>query len=273
MTAQEPLASVLEPAMPIAAVAPVSTPPPVVTPVATHPPAITPVTAPATAPTPGSTDSLLALPPTEGVADVLQARGRYLAAIHVYEQLKPTSYILNKLGIACEHMFMFDRARLSFEAALKMDPKYSEAYNNLGTLAHSQGDLRTAEKMYKKALKLKPGAANTMQNLGTLYYAQHKFKKGNEEYKKALAIDPEILERSARGGIQTSAKAQSASEIHYHLAMTYAQAGSRQLALDYLRKAIGEGFRDRNRMLHEKEFADLRTTDVFLKMVDDLKKD
>jgi tetratricopeptide (TPR) repeat protein len=200
------------------------------------------------------------------------ARGRYLAAIHVYDQLPTTASVLNKTGVACEHMLMFERARTSFEAALKLDPKYAEAYNNMGTLAHSQGDLGRAEKMYKKALKLKPSAANTMQNLGALYYAQRKYKKGDAEYKRALAIDPGILEHSAHTGIPTTSKAEAASELHYHMAMTYAQAGSRAMALDYLRKAIGEGFSDRNRLLHDKEFADLRTTDVFLKMVDDLKK-
>jgi tetratricopeptide (TPR) repeat protein len=261
LPAQQPAAATAAPATANAAASPE---------VATNVPkaAATPAAA-----APAAADPALSMPPSEGVGDVLQARGRYLAAIHVYEQLPPTALILNKMGIACEHMYMFDRARGNFEASLKLNPKYSEAYNNLGTLAHSQGDLKQAEKMYKKALKLKPHAANTLQNLGTLYYSQRKFKKGDEKYKEALAIDPEILERSSRSSIQTNTKAQSASEIHYHLAMTYAQAGSQKLALDYLRKAIGEGFRDRNRLLHDKEFADLRTTDVFLKMVDDLKKD
>ena len=225
----------------------------------------------ATVPT-AAHDPALSLPPSEGIGDVLMARGRYLAAIHVYEQVPPTAPILNKMGIACEHMLMFDRARLSFEGALKLNPKYAEAYNNMGTLAHSQGDTVRAEKMYKKALKLKPQAPDTLQNLGTLYYTERKYKKGDAEYKKALALDPAILEHSARTGIPTNSKADAAGELHYHMAMTYAQAGSRAMALDYLRKAIGEGFNDRNRLLHDKEFADLRTTDVFLKMVDDLKK-
>ena len=50
-------------------------------------------------------------------------------------------------------------------------------------------------------------------------------------------------------------------------------ASSDTLAIQYLRKAIGEGFHDRNRLLHEKQFADLRTQPIFLQMVDDLKKE
>jgi tetratricopeptide (TPR) repeat protein len=222
--------------------------------------------------TAAAADPLLSRPPSEGIADVLSARGRYLAAIHVYEALPPTAVIENKLGVACEHMLLFDKARTSFESAIKLDPHYAEAYNNMGTLAHTQGDLPRAEKMYKKSLKLKPDSASALKNLGTLYYAQRKFKKGDKAYQQAVAIDPHALDHNPGHDITAPAKAQSAGEMHYHMAMTYAQAGSRQLALDYLRQAIGEGFHDRNRLLHDKEFADLRTTEVFLQMVDDLKK-
>jgi tetratricopeptide (TPR) repeat protein len=216
-------------------------------------------------------DPIATLPPTEELADALAARGRYLLAIRTYEALMPTAVIDNKQGIACLHMMMYDKARASFMAAIKLNPKYAEAYNNLGTLAHSQNDWHTAEKMYGKSLKLKPDAANTLQNLGTLYYAEHKFKKGDAAYKQALAIDPHILENSSKHGIFAQSKSNSVSEIHYHLAMTYAQAGSKDLAIQYLRQAVAEGFHDRNRLLHDKEFADLRTTEVFLKIVDELK--
>lgn len=212
-------------------------------------------------------------PPSEALADTLSARGRYLLAIRTYEALPPNAVIDNKLAVACLHMLMFDRARTGFEAAIKLDPKYAEAYNNLGTLAHSQGDWPRAEKMYKKALKLKPESPSTLKNLGTLYYSEHKFKKGDQVYQRAIALDPDALERSSGHDIQTAAKAQSAGEVHYHMALTYAQARSFPLALQYLRKAIGEGFHDRNRLLHEKDFGDLRTSPVFLQIVDDLKKD
>jgi tetratricopeptide (TPR) repeat protein len=218
-----------------------------------------------------SADPATTMPPSEGLADALNSHGRYLLAIKTYEALAPTAPIENKLGIACLHMMMYDKAKASFEAALKINPKYSEAYNNLGTLAHTQNDFRRAEKMYQKSLKLNERAANTWQNLGTLYYTEHKFKQGDRAYKQALAIDPHILEESSKRAIASQAKANSVSEIHYHLAMTYAQAGSKALALQYLRQAITEGFHDRNRLLHDKEFADLRTTEVFLKIVDDLK--
>jgi tetratricopeptide (TPR) repeat protein len=210
--------------------------------------------------------------PSEGAADTLAAHGRYLAAIAVYTQLPPTAENQNKLGMAYEHMRMAAPARAAFQSALKIDARFAEAYNNMGTLEHSTGNLKQAEKMYRKALKLKPGMPNTLQNLGTLYYAQGKYKKGDAEYRKALEIDPMIMERNRGQGIQTQTSGRGVSEIHYHLAANYAQAGNGKLAMDYLRRAITEGFTDRNRLLHDKEFADLRTSDAFLQMVDDLKR-
>ncbi len=211
--------------------------------------------------------------PSEQLADALSAKGRYLLAIRTLEQLPPTAPVWNKLGVACLHMLMFERARTSFEAAIKLNPKYPEAWNNMGTLLHSQGDWGRAEKMYKQALKLRPESPSTLKNLGTLYYAERKFKKGDAAYHEALRLDPQVLERSNGHDIQANAKGQSAGEVHYHMALSYAQAGSYPMALQYLRKAISEGFHDRNRLLHEKDFADLRTQPVFLQMVDDLKKD
>ncbi len=211
--------------------------------------------------------------PSEQLADTLNAKGRYLLAIQTLEQLPVTAVVMNKLGVACLHMLMFDRARASFDVAIKLNPKYPEAYNNMGTLAHSQGDLARAEKMYKKALKLKPESPTTLKNLGTLYYAERKFKKGDAAYHEALRLDPQVLERTGGHDIQTNAKGQSAGEVHYHMALSYAEARSYPLALQYLRKAVSEGFHDRNRLLHEKNFGDLRTQPVFLQIVDDLKKD
>lgn len=211
--------------------------------------------------------------PTEALADSLSARGRYLAAIRVYEVLPRTAVISNKLGIACENMLMFDKAKLNFEQAIKEDPKYAEAYNNLGTISHSQGDLRRAEKMYLKSTKLKPGTANTWKNLGTLYYAQRRFKKGNEAYQRAVALDPHVLDRTTHGGIQAMTKGKGMGEVHYQLAITCAKTGNAKASIEYLRLAITEGFHDKTRLLHEKDFGELRTAPEFLALADDMKKE
>ena len=211
-------------------------------------------------------------PPTLDLADSLVARGRYLAAIHVYAKLAPTTAsIQNRMGVASERMLMFEQAQHCFEGALKLDPGMGDAWNNLGTVMHNHGDLGKAEKLYRKAIKLKPNSADAFQNLGALYYSKRNYNKGDAMYREAMRIDPEVMERTAQRGIQTGGGAKNQAEMHYHLACTFAQSGNHKLAMDYLRRSIVEGFHDRNRLLHEASFADLRTSDPFLRMVDDLK--
>lgn len=210
-------------------------------------------------------------PPSIDLADALVARGRYLAAIRVYGKLQPTTAnIQNRMGVASERMLMFDQAQHCFEAALKLDPRMGDAWNNLGTVMHSRGDLGKAEKDYRKAIKLKPNNADAYQNLGALYYSKRNYNKGDSLFREAMRIDPDVIERTAQRGIQTGA-GKNQAEMHYHQACTFAQTGNTRLALDYLRRSIVDGFHDRNRLLHEASFADLRTSEPFLKMVDDLK--
>ncbi|GAA3750591.1 tetratricopeptide repeat protein [Terriglobus aquaticus] len=211
-------------------------------------------------------------PPSMMLADSLVARGRYLAAIRVYSQLSPVSAdVQNRMGVASERMLMFDQAQHCFEAALKLDPKMGDAWNNLGTVMHSRGDLGKAEKYYRKALKLKPTNADTFQNLGALYYSKRNYNKGDAMYRQAIRLDPEVMERTAQHGVQTAGTSKNQAEMHYHQACTFAQSGNPKLALEFLRRSIVEGFHDRNRLLHESSFADLRTSEPFLRMVDDLK--
>src|ERR1700744_1221099 len=100
--------------------------------------------------------------------DVLMARQRYVAAIDAYQQGPMDSAVLwNKLGIANHHMFNLKEAQRDYEKALKMNPKYPEALNNLGAVYYGLKDYHDAEHAYKKAIKLSPKAAMFFSNLGT----------------------------------------------------------------------------------------------------------
>ena len=229
-------------------------------------------TAPHTTVAPADAVSPENAPLTEAQGDSFLARGRYVAAIRCYAGAEPkTASIYNKLGIASEHMRMNAQAKESFTKALAIDPKFAEVYNNLGTLAHTEGDFKGAEKLYKKAIKLNANGPDAEKNLGTLYYARGKYNKGDAAYRRAHELDKDIFARSAHAPIQASTESRNTADLHYHLAKTYAKAGSNQLALEYLRKAVGEGFHDRKRLLTEQEFAALWNRPDFMKLVEDLK--
>lgn len=211
-------------------------------------------------------------PRTEFQGDLFRDRGRYVAAIRAYEGAEPkTASLYNKLGIAYEHMRMNDPAREAFRKALQLNPSLPEVYNNLGTLAHSQGDRKKAEKFYQRSIKLNPASADAQKNLGTLYYAWGKYRKGEEAYRRARELDSTILARTSRASIDAPSDPKSIATLHYHLARTYALAGSDQIAIEYLRRAISEGFKDRRLLLTDQEFAGLWNEPAFRSLVDDLK--
>ncbi len=211
------------------------------------------------------------LPRTEATGDLLLARGRYVAAMELLRALEPkTAPIYNKMGVACEHMYMAAEARRDFEQAVRLNPRSSDAWNNLGTVFHTAGDLKHAERSYKKAIRLNPANATAELNLGTLYYGKAKYRKGDAAYRKALAVDPRALEHGAINSIGTQASAKSLAELHYHIAKTYAEAGNDPEALEALHKAVAEGFRDRKRLLADPEFANMRKTAEFGSVLTDL---
>ena len=123
------------------------------------------------------------------------ARQSYVAAIDAYRQGPMDSAVIwNKLGIANHHMFNLKEAQRDYEKALRMNPKYPEAINNLGRgLLWGKG-LYNAERSYKKAIKLRPKSAMFYSNLGTAYLVEGKNKKGAEAYRTALALDPNVFD-------------------------------------------------------------------------------
>jgi tetratricopeptide (TPR) repeat protein len=197
-------------------------------------------------------------------ADILMARHQYVAAIQVYEALPPSSApLLNKLGIAYEKMRLYPQAKLSFQRAVAMNPKFSGPENNLGTVFYAEGDYHRAEQHYKRALKIDPHNASIYNNLGTLYFMRRKIHKGVEAFQQAQSLDPEIFRRNAENRIQTEGSKESRALINFYLAETCAQAGMNSAALEYLRQAINAGFHDQAKLREDGHFAVLRQTPEF----------
>src|SRR5947209_834500 len=67
--------------------------------------------------------------------DILMARKMYREAVEFYEEAPETAVTLNKIGIAYHQMLDFDAAKKYYERSLKLNGKYAEAINNLGTIA------------------------------------------------------------------------------------------------------------------------------------------
>ena len=50
--------------------------------------------------------------------------------------------------------------------AIKINPKFVEAYNNLGLILRELGELKEAEKYQREAIKIKPDLAESYSKFG-----------------------------------------------------------------------------------------------------------
>jgi tetratricopeptide (TPR) repeat protein len=197
--------------------------------------------------------------------DIFMARKMYREAIEAYEDGDTGSaVIINKLGIAHHQMLDLDGAQKYYARAIKLDGKYSEAINNLGTVYYAKKSYRRAVGQYRKALKLSPNSASIYSNLGTAWFARKKYQQATEAYEKALSLDPDVFEhRNSHGVLLQERTVQERATFYYYMAKTYAKSGAVDRALVYMRKALEEGFKERNKFLEQPEFAGLQELQEF----------
>lgn len=204
--------------------------------------------------------------------DVMMAYKRYRDALDYYKPGALTSPILaNKAGIAYQLLGTapdIDNARKYYEKAIKLRPTYAEAINNLGTVFFAKKSYRRAIEQYKKALRLHPDSSSILSNLGTAYFARKNYDEAAKAYQQAVAIDPEVFDKhSSQGTLVQDQSVEERAKYHYYLAKTFAKAGTRDRALQYIRKALEEGFKDRERFLKDPEFAMFQDDREFLQIM------
>lgn len=217
---------------------------------------------PAAAPAPS-------VPPTpEELGDTLSVHQRYQAAIAAYAKApQMTAAIWNKMGIAYQMMFNSKDATRCYKESLKLNPGSSQVLNNLGTVYASLKEYGQADRMYRKALKLDPRSAIILKNLGTNLLAEHKYNKGWEAYQKAVAIDPQIFAEHSSPAVENPSNVQERGAMNYYMALGCARAGYTDCALEYLRKALDEGFITRKKVAADSEFASLRSNPAFQQLL------
>ncbi len=117
-------------------------------------------------------------------------------------------------------------------------------------------------------MKIAPDYASIHSNLGTAYFARKKYQDASREYLTALKLDPEIFEhRSTVGSLLQERSVQDRARFHYYMAKTYAAAGQFERALIYLRKALEEGYKEREKIPEEAEFAAMRDLPEFQELL------
>jgi tetratricopeptide (TPR) repeat protein len=203
--------------------------------------------------------------------DVLRAEKSYLDALDYYRMAltkKPDAKICNKMGIVELQMQRFRDSQKSFERAIHHDNHFADAYNNLGAVHYEERNYRKAIKLYLKAIELRGDVASYYSNLGAAYFSKNDFEKAVPAYNRALELDPDVLERTSRTGV-TAQLSSPADRAHYSYVMAklYAKMGAADRSLQYLRKAMEEGYKGIDQVYKDAEFAGLRKDPRFVALM------
>ena len=208
----------------------------------------------------------------EQQGDDLRAEKAYLDAIDYFRaalaKAPNSASIVNKVGISELMLQRYRQAGKSFEQAIKKNRKFAEAYNNLGVVEYERRKYGAAVKQYKKALDISPDSASFYSNLGAAYFADKKFERASEAYAKAVQLDPTIFEHTSHTGIAAQmASPEDRAHYDYVLAKLYAKMGDSNHSLEYLRKAMEDGYKKVEDVYTDPEFADLRKDTRFAELM------
>jgi tetratricopeptide (TPR) repeat protein len=195
--------------------------------------------------------------------DTLRAEKSYLDALDYYRAAlakdPANARLYNKIGINQLQLARFSEARKSFELAIKNDRQLADACNNLGVIYYLEKKYGKAVKQYEQALKLRQDSGSFYSNLGAAYFSRKQFQKASLAYNEALRIDPDIFERTSHTGVQAQMSSpEDRAHFYYVLAKLYAKAGVTDRSLQYLRRAMEEGYKGIEDVYKDDEFAGMR---------------
>lgn len=152
------------------------------------------------------------------VAQVEKAAKHYRAAVDINPDLPDSHY---NYGVLLVGQQRYQEAAQTFQRCLQLNPYYAEAHHNYAVLIEGEGKLDEAAKHFRKALENKPGYRLAHFHLGRILVNQEKLAEAIEHFQQTLTAEDADTPR-----------------FMYALGATYALAGDRQKAIQYLREAL-----------------------------------
>jgi tetratricopeptide (TPR) repeat protein len=203
--------------------------------------------------------------------DELRGQKAYLDALDYYRAAlakKPSPSLYNKAGITELQLRRDNDSARDFQRAVKMDHQFADAWNNLGVALYLQQKYGKAVKDYEKAIKLKDDIASFYNNLGAAYYGKKEWEQATAAYGHALQLDPDIFERTSRTGVTAQLPSpEERARFEYLIAKLYARQGDSDHALQYLRRAMEEGYPGINDVYKDSDFEGLRKDTRFAQLM------
>jgi tetratricopeptide (TPR) repeat protein len=97
----------------------------------------------------------------------------------------------NNLGLRLVRAGRFDEGIADYKKALEINPRFAEAYYNLGNaLTRTGKPVEEAASAYKQALEIEPRMAAAYSNLGTIFLSAGRGEESIAYFTKALQLEP-----------------------------------------------------------------------------------
>ncbi|MGE5605786.1 MAG: tetratricopeptide repeat protein [Bacteroidota bacterium] len=148
----------------------------------------------------------------------------------------------------------YAKAISDFEKAILEEPKFAEAYFNIGYCHDELGEHQKAVDAFKKAIHLKPDFVEAYYNLGIAFDELKQFQESIVAYSRAAELKPDFFEAFfnlgvALGKVDRHHEAVNAfkeaikispddAEAHLNLGIAYGHLNLDQEALEALKQAI-----------------------------------
>ena len=148
----------------------------------------------------------------------------------------------------------WDNAIREYQEAIKSEPQFLRAYNNLGNIYALRNQLAEAARYYALVLQIDPGLAQVHSNLGNVLYKQGKVEEAIRCFHQALALRPDLVEAWNNLGValQKQEKYEEAIEAYrkallyrpqdtsplVNLGNVYIRLGRREEAIRELERAL-----------------------------------
>src|SRR6202050_1506928 len=112
------------------------------------------------------------------------------------------------------------------------------------------------------------GSASFYSNLGAAYFSKRSFEPAIAAYQHALELDPDVFERTSRTGVQAQLPSpEDRARYDYTVAKLYAKMGLSDQSLEYLKKAMEDGYKDLKNVYKDVEFVQLRKNPRFTELM------